>query len=350
MPAGAPAMGFGWLQPPPLPMISPVPPSTLVPALPPMRRSILPMPKLSTSARSFKSLTGLSVQTRPVMLQSTPWGDSSQPAGARWIGGAAPGWAAAPGPENCPRLVSRHRSSVGLRWPSKRIAALHRLPIRSGFAARCGLRYAPMAARSLRHLIRDATLVAVDRASIAHIPGIRAVVVIRDFVGPVAEREEQAEQALRELRVRWKDWPGFPRQDSPEALARAIRANPATQRRLVDEGDVDGALARADPAMPRTYIWPYQMHASIGPSCALAAWSADSQAGAAPRLTVWAGTQNPHLLRADLVSRHRSSVGLRWPSKRIAALHRLPIQLGMGCAMRLTLRSDGCAQPTTSDP
>ncbi|WP_265305154.1 hypothetical protein [Verminephrobacter eiseniae] len=50
-------------------------------------------------------------------------------------------------------------------------------------------------------------------------------------------------------------------------------------------------------------------------------------------------------------SRHRSSVGLRWPSKRIAALHRLPIQLGMGCAMpmRLALRSDGCAQPTTSD-
>ncbi|MCW5260258.1 hypothetical protein D5045_08435 [Verminephrobacter eiseniae] len=43
--------------------------------------------------------------------------------------------------------MSRHRSSVGLRWPSKRIAALHRLPIRS-----------VLAARSLRHLIRDATL------------------------------------------------------------------------------------------------------------------------------------------------------------------------------------------------
>ncbi|WP_265659371.1 hypothetical protein [Verminephrobacter eiseniae] len=52
---------------------------------------------------------------------------------------------------------------------------------------------------------------------------------------------------------------------------------------------------------------------------------------------------------ATLVSRHRSSVGLRWPSKRIAALHRLPIQIGMGCALRLALRSDGCAQPTTSD-
>src|SRR6218665_799920 len=32
-------------------------------------------------------------------------------------------------------LVSRHRSSVGLRWPSKRIAALHRLPIRSVWAS-----------------------------------------------------------------------------------------------------------------------------------------------------------------------------------------------------------------------
>ncbi|MCW5233510.1 hypothetical protein D8B34_27235 [Verminephrobacter eiseniae] len=55
-------------------------------------------------------------------------------------------------------LVSCHKSNVGLRWSSKRIAALHRLPIRSVLAARCALRCAPMAARSLRHLIRDATL------------------------------------------------------------------------------------------------------------------------------------------------------------------------------------------------
>ncbi|NOJ84025.1 molybdopterin-dependent oxidoreductase, partial [Myxococcus xanthus] len=40
-------------------------------------------------------------------------------------------------------------------------------------------------------------------------------------------------------------------------------------------------------------VWPYQMHASIGPSCAVA----DFQGG---RLTVWSGTQNPHMLRTDL--------------------------------------------------
>ncbi|WP_265305403.1 hypothetical protein [Verminephrobacter eiseniae] len=31
--------------------------------------------------------------------------------------------------------MSRHRSSVGLRWSSKRSAALHRLPIRSVWAS-----------------------------------------------------------------------------------------------------------------------------------------------------------------------------------------------------------------------
>src|SRR3981189_3707066 len=46
-------------------------------------------------------------------------------------------------------------------------------------------------------------------------------------------------------------------------------------------------------AMPRTYVWPYQMHGSIGPSCSVA----DYQDG---NIRVWSGTQNPHLLRADL--------------------------------------------------
>lgn len=139
------------------------------------------------------------------------------------------------------------------------------------------------------------TLESVDEASIAHIPGIRAVVVIRDFVGVVAEREEHAELAAATLAVRWKAFPGLP---ALEDLGHALRANPATPRRLVDEGDVEGALAGAASLMPRTYLWPYQMHASIGPSCALADWRG---ADAAPHmLTVYAGTQNPHVLRADL--------------------------------------------------
>ncbi|EJL76670.1 aerobic-type carbon monoxide dehydrogenase, large subunit CoxL/CutL-like protein [Variovorax sp. CF313] len=139
------------------------------------------------------------------------------------------------------------------------------------------------------------TLESVDESSIAHIPGIRAVVVIRDFIGIVAEREEHAEQALRELRVAWKPWPGMP--DLGD-LARALRDNPSTQRLLVDEGDVDGAIAAAAQPMHRTYVWPYQMHASIGPSCALAEWQPIDGGGIV--LRCWAGSQNPHVLRADL--------------------------------------------------
>jgi len=134
------------------------------------------------------------------------------------------------------------------------------------------------------------TLESVDESSIAHIPGIRKVLVIRDFVGIVAEREEHAEQALRELCVRWKVWPGLRPMDD---LAQALRNNPSTRRTLVDDGDVNAALAGAEQTLKRNYVWPYQMHASIGPSCALADWQAD-------RLKVWTGSQSPHVLRADL--------------------------------------------------
>ena len=141
-------------------------------------------------------------------------------------------------------------------------------------------------------------LESVDESSIAHIPGIRAVVVIRDFVGVVAEREEFAELAANTLRVHWKPWAGLPDLSNVE---QALRNNPATPRQLVDEGDVDQALAMAAQLMPRTYIWPYQMHASIGPSCAVAEFKIDPIDPTDPfALTVWAGTQNPHVLRADL--------------------------------------------------
>ncbi len=134
------------------------------------------------------------------------------------------------------------------------------------------------------------TLESVDETSIAHIPGIRAVVVIRDFVGVVAEREEHAEAAMRELKVVWKPWPGMqPLGD----LQNALRHNPSTRRVLLERGDIEGAITNAAQPMQRNYVWPYQLHASIGPSCALADWRENA-------MTVWAGTQNPHVLRADL--------------------------------------------------
>src|SRR5882762_6271444 len=134
------------------------------------------------------------------------------------------------------------------------------------------------------------SLIAVDEASVAGIPGLVAVVRIGDFVGVIAEREENAVKAAAQLKVTWKPTPTLPDLRDVET---ALRANPSTPRTLIDRGDVDAAIAAAAKPMARTYIWPYQMHGSIGPSCAVA----DYQAG---HVRVWSGTQNPHILRADL--------------------------------------------------
>ena len=135
------------------------------------------------------------------------------------------------------------------------------------------------------------SLLEVDESSIAHIPGIVRVVVIRDFVGVVALREEQAAKAAQALKVTWKAW----NHKLPDMgdIAQAIRDNPRVQRVVLDKGNVDQALEQASERMARTYLWPYQLHASIGPSCGLADYHEDG-------IRVWSGTQNPHLLRADL--------------------------------------------------
>ena len=141
------------------------------------------------------------------------------------------------------------------------------------------------------------TLERVDAQSIAHIPGIRSVVVLADFVGIVAEREEHAEQAMRELTVVWKPWPSMPDVSDAE---NAIRRNPSTARQLINDGDVDQALSDAGQQLQRTYVWPYQLHASIGPSCAVAHWQPVQETESPYQLRIWAGTQNPHALRADI--------------------------------------------------
>src|SRR6476659_6218229 len=134
------------------------------------------------------------------------------------------------------------------------------------------------------------SLIAVDESSVSHIPGLVAVVRIGDFVGVVAEREENAIKAAAQLKVSWKPVPALP---DLKDIETALRANPSVPRTLIDKGNVDAAIADAAKPMPRTYIWPYQMHASIGPSCAVADYQDD-------HTRVWSGTQNPHHLRTEL--------------------------------------------------
>src|SRR5450631_1306518 len=97
------------------------------------------------------------------------------------------------------------------------------------------------------------SLIALDEASVRDIPGLVAVVRIGDFVGVVAEREENAVKAAAQLKVSWKPAPTLPDLKDVET---ALRANPSVPRTLIDKGDVDAAIAAAAKPMPRTYIWP----------------------------------------------------------------------------------------------
>ena len=86
------------------------------------------------------------------------------------------------------------------------------------------------------------SLIDVDESSVRDIPGLIAVVRIADFVGVVAEREENAIKAAAELKLTWKKVPTLP---DLKDIETALRANPSTPRTLIDKGDVDAALSQA---------------------------------------------------------------------------------------------------------
>lgn len=136
------------------------------------------------------------------------------------------------------------------------------------------------------------SLLEVDEASVRDIPGLIAIVTIGDFVGVVAEREEDAVRASEQLVTTWDNIPDLPDLSDLEG---ALRANETRQRKLIDKGNVEQALLHGTNRIQRSYVWPYQMHGSIGPSCAVA----DVQRA---RATIWAGTQNPHELQADIAT------------------------------------------------
>ena len=136
--------------------------------------------------------------------------------------------------------------------------------------------------------LANGSLEQVDASSITGLPGEVKVVTRHDFVGVVAQREEQAIAAAQSLRVTWKDAATLPAMGD---LYRAITSAPAgTTRVLADAGNVTGGLQGAARVFDAVYQHPYQMHASIGPSCAVA----DVRAG---RATVWSGTQGVYPLR-----------------------------------------------------
>jgi CO/xanthine dehydrogenase Mo-binding subunit len=159
--------------------------------------------------------------------------------------------------------------------------------------------------RVVRPPMPDARLGRVDEASVKPLPGKVRVVVKGNFVGVVADREEQAIRAARALKVQWVQGVELPRMTDMPAFT---RATPARSSVLASNGGVDSALATAAKTVKAQYYVPHQMHASIGASCAVASVTADGA-------TLWSPTQSSFNLRdavALVLSMPRDKVRLVW--------------------------------------
>jgi CO/xanthine dehydrogenase Mo-binding subunit len=132
-----------------------------------------------------------------------------------------------------------------------------------------------------------ATVAKVDEKSVQHVPGLIKVVVRNNFVGVVAEKQWQAAQAAKDLKVTWKPGAGLPAQRD---FYDHLRKQPSRDSMLVNSNDVDNKLKSASRVLKATYLHPYQAHGSIGSSCAVA----DVQE---PKATVWSATQSVYPTR-----------------------------------------------------
>lgn len=144
--------------------------------------------------------------------------------------------------------------------------------------------------RVVRPVGIGATLQSLDEGSVKGLPGLVQVVRNGNFVGVVAEREEQAIRAAQQLKVMWQPATTLPKMDD---LYASIRAQSPSDKVVATRGDVDGALRGAAKTLRATYRQPFQMHGSIGPSCAVADVRQD-------KAVVWSSTQGVYQLRGAL--------------------------------------------------
>src|SRR6185437_5029297 len=163
----------------------------------------------------------------------------------------------------------------------------------------------------------QADLMSVDESGLKDIPGFVQVVRRGNFLGVVAETEWGAIQAADKLgsrlnpdgpqagQAKWSDWRGLPVQ---EKIWDTVRHEPSGETSVAAQGSVDRALASSKKVLEATYETPFQMHGSIGPSCAVADVRKD-------RATFWSGTQMPHQARrdmAELLGMDPEHVELNW--------------------------------------
>jgi nicotinate dehydrogenase subunit B len=150
-------------------------------------------------------------------------------------------------------------------------------------------------ARVVRPLNYHARLVSVDDSQVKQLAGVRAVVRDGSFLAVVTETEAQAIQAAQMLAEN-ANWEQISQLPEHENLYDTMISSPAESALVVagtaveDEIPVINPPTDAAQTLKATFLRPYHMHASIGPSAAVAIWHNE-------QLTVWSHSQGVFLLK-----------------------------------------------------
>ncbi len=136
-------------------------------------------------------------------------------------------------------------------------------------------------------------LVDIDTGRAVSLAGVVKVVVNGDFVGVIADSENTVEEA-RQLLVKAANWK--PREALPGNIYENLKTRADEGLLVVDGTPIEGELPerKTDAGMVRaTYLKPYHLHGSIGPSAAIATFSAG-------RLSIKSHSQGPFILRTAI--------------------------------------------------
>jgi CO/xanthine dehydrogenase Mo-binding subunit len=144
--------------------------------------------------------------------------------------------------------------------------------------------------RVVRPPAARARLVSLDEGPTRALPGVRAVVRENSFVAVIAQREEQAVRAWRQLSQDCR-WETFERLPDEAALPGWICSRP-TETEVLVEGPAAPATA-GGLRLEAQFSRPYIAHASIAPSCGLAWWRPG-------QVEVWSHSQSNFELRNEI--------------------------------------------------
>jgi CO/xanthine dehydrogenase Mo-binding subunit len=163
-------------------------------------------------------------------------------------------------------------------------------------------------ARNVKPPVAGAKLVSIDESSVTGIPGFLKVVSKGNYVAVVCEREEQAIQAARQLKVNWQKPATAPFPTSENLFDYIRKGTPTFSAMPTVVGNPDGVLKGAAKVLEADYEIPFQGHTAIGPAHAMADPSND-------QLTIYSNDMKSYGLRdgvAEFLKMPRDRVRVVW--------------------------------------